>query len=270
MKLSPAKIARFRKTIYSYFIKWGRDLPWRHTKDPYCILISEIMLQQTQVNRVVEKYPQFIGTFPDVKSLAAAPTAKVLAEWQGMGYNRRALLLKKCAQTIMEEFNGKVPDKPQDLQTLPGIGWATANSITAFAFNQPTVFIETNIRAVFIDHFFKDKTAVSDDKILPLLEQTLDRKNPCRFYSALMDYGSMLKKQIPNPGRKSAHYTRQSKFEGSRRQLRGKILKTLLASPGRSFKQLAKIKTGNGEYESVLKELMKEGFVKKIKDKYFI
>lgn len=221
---------RFRETVYDHYRRNGRDLPWRKTRDPYRIVVSEVMLQQTQVSRVVEKYREFIRAFPTVGSLAAAPLRDVMAAWQGLGYNRRALLLKKLAAVVVSRYNGTIPRAREDLRTLPGIGDATSGSIRAFAFNEPDIFIETNIRSVYIHHFFRGKKDVSDERLVPYIERTLDRKDPRRWYNALMDYGVFLKERLPNPSRKSRHYTRQSPFRGSDRQIRGLILKELIAA----------------------------------------
>lgn len=208
-----AAIRKFRSIINGYYRKHRRDFPWRHTEDPYHILVSEIMLQQTQVGRVAEKFVEFIAVFPAVGDLARAPLKKVLAVWQGMGYNRRARYLHELAKRVVADHGSSVPDDPEALGRLPGIGRATAASICAFAFNRPALFIETNIRAVFIHFFFHDAASVSDREILPVAEAALDRKRPRDWYSALMDYGSMLKKRHPNPSRKSAHHQRQAPFE---------------------------------------------------------
>lgn len=227
-KVTKKEIQQFRKAIYSHFKSHGRDLPWRNTQNPYHILVSEVMLQQTQVDRTIPKYREFMRAFPTILSLATAPTRKVLLAWQGMGYNRRALNLQKCAQEIVARHKGQVPDDFEGLVSLPGIGPYTARAILAFAFNVPSVLIETNVRTVYLHHFFPKQNKVSDAQLLPLIEQTLDTKNPRQWYSALMDYGSSLKKSLPNPSRRSAHHTKQSKFEGSLRQARGAILKVLL------------------------------------------
>ncbi|RJO63672.1 MAG: A/G-specific adenine glycosylase [Candidatus Omnitrophota bacterium] len=223
---------QFRRAIYSYYKKHGRVLPWRKTKNPYCILVSEIMLQQTQVSRVRVKFPLFIRRFPSVHSLAKAPQAEIVKAWQGLGYNRRAVHLKRLAQILVSKFKGRIPANPEALITLPGIGKATAGAICAFAFNKPVIFIETNIRSVFIHHFFKTARPVSDEELFPYLCRYLDKKNPRKWYSALMDYGVYLKEANANPSRRSLHYRRQSLFEGSRRQLRGRIIR-LLAMRGR-------------------------------------
>ena len=229
---------RFCTIVYDYYALHARDLPWRTTYDPYGILVSEIMLQQTQVSRVLTKYPLFMSEFPAIKVLAKASLRKVLEVWQGMGYNRRALALKKLSQYVIEHYRGRIPSDREALRKLPGIGSATAGSICAFAFNKPEVFIETNIRSVFIHHFFKDRDNVSDTELLPWVEKALDRENPRRWYSALMDYGVHLKAAHGNPSRKSSHYARQSRFEGSDRQMRGRILKVLVENKQLTEKKL--------------------------------
>ena len=226
--LSFEQVCTFQQKVYGYYQIHGRDLPWRKTEDPYEILVSEVMLQQTQVPRVIEKYGGFLRVFPDIQSLARAPLREILNVWQGLGYNRRALALKKAAEQVLIHYNGRIPSNVDSLTSLPGIGNATACSICAFAFNQPTVFIETNIRTVFIHHFFAKGNGVRDTHILPLVAQTLDHKNPRTWYHALMDYGAALKKRHGNPNTKSAHYQRQGRFEGSNRQIRGMILQVVM------------------------------------------
>lgn len=241
---------RFRSIIYGYFKRYGRDLPWRRTADPYHILVSEIMLQQTQVARVAQKFPEFITAFPTAKALASASLDRVLSVWQGMGYNRRARHLRDTARLLVEAHGGLVPDDRDMLASLPGIGPATAASILAFAFNRPTVFIETNIRAVFIHFFFPKENAVSDSAILPLVEAAIDRRAPRRWYSALMDYGAMLKRRFPNPSRVSDRHRRSKPFQGSMRQLRGMILRALLERPGLTAGGIARL-TGWGREDVV-------------------
>ncbi|HBY05850.1 MAG: HhH-GPD family protein [candidate division TM6 bacterium GW2011_GWE2_42_60] len=217
----------FRTLIWEFYGKNSRDFVWRQTTDPYQIFVSEVMLQQTQTSRVAQKFPCFIETFPDFKTLANASCADVICAWQGLGYNRRALALHQAAKNIQDRFNGTLPQDPLLLDELPGIGPATAASICAFAFNMPTVFIETNIRTVFIAHFFPQDKVVSDQEIMPLVAQTVDKLEPRHWYYALMDYGVYLKKELGNASQKSKHYAKQSTFEGSERQIRGMILKAL-------------------------------------------
>lgn len=260
--LREQRVKNFRKKIYAYYKKHGRKLPWRETKDPYHILVSEIMLQQTQVDRVIDKYNQFIATFPTVTKLAKASVAAVLMTWQGLGYNRRALMLHRCADIIVNEYKGIIPDSPILLEKLPGIGKATASSICAFAFSSPVIFIETNIRTVFIHEFLRNRSLISDTDLIPLVEQTLHKRNPHKWYSALMDYGAHLKKLHPNPNRKSIHHATQSKFEGSDRQLRGKILKHVLDQESLSFKKLQNnLSTDTERLKEILNDLISEGFI---------
>jgi A/G-specific adenine glycosylase len=269
--LTPDGVPAFQELIYHYYQEHGRSLPWRKTHNPYHILVSEIMLQQTQTERVVEKYEQFVRSFPDFSALAKAPLGEILRAWQGLGYNRRALALKKIAQTVMSKFHGNLPSSPEALMALPGIGRATACAIFAFAFNQPVVFIETNIRRVFIHHFFQKENSIKDSEILPLVEKALDTSHPRKWYHALMDYGVMLKKRHGNPNRKSAHYQKQPPFEGSNRWVRGMILRALtVESPISQREIVRRLGVDPERVERNLIQLQKEGFLKKRGDQFTI
>ena len=263
--INPQAIRLFQKLVYEHYSGNARTLlPWRKTRTPYRILVSEIMLQQTQVERVLDKYKVFIRTFPDFSSLANAPLADILKVWEGLGYNRRAVALQKIAISVMQENRGRLPVNREELLKLPGIGKYTASAILTFACNQPNIFIETNIRRVFIHFFFRNRENISDTEILPLIEKTLDAGNPREWYYALMDYGAMLKKTVENPNRKSAHYKRQSPFHGSNRQLRGMIIKILIRNPGISQKELIEqIGSDPEKTEKNLALLLEEGFLKK-------
>lgn len=270
------QIVAFQKKVWGYYFEHGRhSLPWRfgvrdkstrvNSKilDPYRIFVSELMLQQTQVDRVVPKYLAFVEKFPNVSSLAHAKQSDVVRLWQGLGYNRRALYLKKACEAIVTEPAVKFPMTFDSLLKLPGIGPYTAGAICAFVYNQPVVFIETNIRAVFLHELFPGQSDVSDKDIVPLIEKTLDHDNPREWYWALMDYGAYLKKSQSNPSRRSVHHTVQSKFVGSDRQIRGAIVSVFSAhdtlSKNKLFELLAK-------YEKVrvsaqLERLLFEGFI---------
>jgi A/G-specific adenine glycosylase len=262
--LTSGKIRAFQKTIWEYYRLHGRNLPWRHTGNPYHILVSEIMLQQTQVERVNNTYLKFIRAFPDFRSLAEASLHEVLTVWRGLGYNRRAISLRRIAHEVMEKYHATLPDSEETLITLPGIGKATASAIAAFAFKKPSVFIETNIRRVFLHCFFKDRQNVSDAEILPIVDQTLDRTDPRLWYYALMDYGAMLKGTIENPNRRSAHYQRQPQFNGSRRQIRGMLLREILASPSVTESVLTKkLERPPEKIREVLEQLGREGFIRR-------
>lgn len=252
----------FSDMVLAFYTKNGRDLPWRRTADPYSILVSEIMLQQTQVDRVIRKYPLFLETFPDFSILANAPLADVLSVWQGMGYNRRAIALRDCCRRVCSEFAGNLPRTVDTLATLPGIGRATASSICVYAFNEPLVFIETNIRRVFIHHFFDEQEVVADSEILPIVRQALCGKDPRTWYNALMDYGTELKKTVPNPNRRSRHYTRQAAFEGSDRKIRGRILKILLERRRMTRKEIhASLAEDTRRVDQLIHSLIEEGFI---------
>lgn len=259
----PVKIRDFQERVYWFYRKHGRDLPWRRTTVPYEILVSEIMLQQTQVERVCGRYERFLVRFLDFPALAGAELRDVLHEWQGLGYNRRAKSLHATAGIVMGQYEGVLPDNEKVLASLPGIGKATAASIVAFAFNRPSVVIETNIRRVFIHCFFDDQETVSDRDIAPLVAATCDRENPRAWYYALMDLGSSLKTRIPNPNRRSTMYRRQARFEGSDRMIRGRILAFLVGEDRISVPDLvSRLNLDPVRVQGILKTLEKEGFLK--------
>ena len=218
---------QFQWLIHQKGIELYRDMPWRRDTRPYYILVSELMLQQTQVSRVIPKFEQFIATFPDEKALAGSSLADVLVLWQGLGYNRRAKYLWEAARMIVDEYAGQFPQTTYELLKLPGVGRNTAGALLAYVYNQPSIFIETNIRTVYIHHFFAEQDTIGDSEITTRLTETLDQSNPRRFYWALMDYGAHLKSQGVKTNARSKHYKKQSKLEGSVRQVRGQILRAL-------------------------------------------
>ncbi len=272
--IGKSKIAGFQKLVWKAYSENRRDsLPWRKTKDPYKILVSEVMLQQTQVDRVIPKYEAFIKKFSNVNQLAKAPQSEVLSMWQGLGYNRRALFLKKTAEAVVKEFNGKFPKSVDELIKLPGIGQSTAGAISNFAFAAPAVFIETNIRAVYLHHFFSGISDVSDIDIKTIIDKTLDRSNPREWFYALYDYGTVLKKQLGSKKtlvhKQSKHYNKQSTFKGSNREVRGQILKVLIEAKEHKGINIEKLKKGSTILAKTndaiilenLQKLQKEGFV---------
>lgn len=264
-------IRTFQNIIYSYFNQYGRDFPFRNEINPYNVVISEIMLQQTQTNRVVEKFQQFIQKFPDFQSLANAPLNEVLKVWQGLGYNRRAVALKKIAERVVNEFDGILPADIDILKSFPQIGHNTASSIVAFAFNMPTFFIEVNIRRVYIYYFFPGKSSIKDSAIVLIVRKTLDSSNVRKWYYALTDYGVMLKKTHPELNKRSAHYRKQAKFKGSNREVRGKILKLLIASSSLTEVEIFKeLKINSKKLKEILNLLIKEGFIKQEKHGFSI
>lgn len=217
----------FNEHIWEKARELYRSMPWRDDTRPYYVLVSELMLQQTQVDRVIPKFNAFIARFPDEKSLASAPLADVLTLWNGLGYNRRAKFLHESAKKIVTDFNGLFPQDHADILSLPGVGPGTAGAIMAYAFNQPVVFIETNVRTVYFHHFFDDGNKVSDAQLLPIIERTIDRDHPREFYWALMDYGTWLKRSGAGRIAQSVHYKKQSPLKGSVREVRGLIVKQL-------------------------------------------
>jgi A/G-specific adenine glycosylase len=232
--------AEFRRIIYRNFEKEGRVFPWRQDTSPWGVVVSEFMLQQTQTGRVVPYWERWMRLWPKPEDLAGASLEDTLREWSGLGYNNRARRLRECARLIAEDYGGRVPGVPEELLRLPGIGAYTAGAIACFAYNYPSVFIETNIRSAVIHFFFPDRLDVSDAEMLPILESVLDKKNPRKWHWALMDYGAALKKIAPNPGRRSAHYTRQSPFQGSFRQIRGRLIRSLVSEGPASARELGK------------------------------
>ena len=268
------EIARFQQEIWRFYRNGGRrDFAWRGIEDAYAVLVSEMMLQQTQTGRVVPKFDEWMKAFPTAQDLAQASLSDILSHWVGLGYNRRAVFLQKACREVCEKWGGVFPRTKEELVGLSGIGPYTAGAVSTFAFNQPNVFIETNIRSVFIWYFFGGgegavtpgdasltaggasltpgtaasafslpERKIDDKELLPLIEQTLVKDNPREWYYALMDYGADLKKRLPNPSRSSRHHVRQSRFEGSLRQARGAILRQLSLKGGRvSLLEISKI-----------------------------
>lgn len=266
------KEQRFVQTVWDFYAAHKRaSLPWRQTSDPYRIAVSEIMLQQTQVDRVIPKYEAFLEQFKDTKTLAKAPLGDVLVTWQGLGYNRRAKMLWQCAGVIMEECAGVWPVTYDALLQLPGVGPYTAGAVMAFAYDEPVPIIETNIRTVYLYHFFKHKENVPEADLMQKIERTLPTKNAREWYSALMDYGSHLKKQHGNLNKKAKAYNKQSTFAGSDRQIRGQILKEFGARSFTKAKLSAALSTFTSErIQEQLDQLVGEEMVVKTKRSYHL
>lgn len=265
-------IESFRATVRERGRTLYRDLPWRDVRDPYAVLVSEVMLQQTQVKRVLGFWGRWLETFPTLDALAAAPTSLVLERWQGLGYNRRALALKRTAEICSEEHAGVLPVASTDLLLLPGVGPSTAAGIRVFAYGLADVYLETNVRTVFLHELFPDEMDVPDTQIVPLVERACDWDDPRGWYYALLDYGAYLKTIMPNPSRRSRHHVRQSAFEGSRRQKRAWLLQAVLAGDGLSTDELAvaldeweagegRPQTSISDVEDILADLAAERFM---------
>lgn len=251
--------------LYTWYRKNGRHtLPWRKITDPYNIFISELMLQQTQVDRVIPKYNAFLKKFPNARMLARAQTSTVLKYWQGLGYNRRALFAQRTAIVVVKNHKGIFPREIETLEKLPGIGPYTARAISVFAYNESHIFVETNIRTVIIHHFFPKKKKVSDEEIKKVLVKIADIKNPRKFYSAMMDYGSVLKREGVKTHRKSKSYQKQSSFQGSFRQIRGALLRAYVGGGISAVKYLIKQKDAQkADYIKAFELLRQEGFIGK-------
>lgn len=268
--LTPATVLFFQKMIYRYYRLHGRSFPWRDTTDPYHILVSEIMLQQTPTTRVENKYGEFIKEFPDFYTLAHASISDVIRIWKGLGYNRRALALRETAQIVVDKYNNVLPDSPDELEMLPGIGHYTAAAVVTFAFNHPTVFIDTNIRDVFIHLFFPRRESISDREIFPYIELTLDRRDPREWYYALFDYGAMLKMKTKDNIR-SVHYKKQKPFKGSNREVRGNIIGLLLENKSLSYYEIAqRLNVSHITVRENVTQLKKEGFITAVEEHIYL
>jgi len=257
-----SRLAAFRADVWAHFRANRREMPWRDVDDPYAVLVSEVMLQQTQVARVLPAYERWMEAFPDVRTLAGAPLPAVLERWQGLGYNRRALRLKRTAQDLVTRWEGRVPKDVRILRALPGVGPVTAAAIVNYAFRTPTPFIETNVRAVYLDRFFPEAERVPDRALRPIVEATWDLEDPRGWGYALMDLGVHIKQRRANPSRRSSAHRRQSAFEGSRRQTRARLLRAVLGEPGlatEAYAEAAGVAPDRGL--ELLEELRSEGFL---------
>lgn len=327
-------MAVFKEKVWREGARLYRDLPWRRTTNPYHVFVSEVMLQQTQVVRVEKHWDSWIERFPVLDALAEAPLADVLATWQGMGYNRRAIALQQAAQMVVSHYGGCFPQTTEELIKLPGVGAATAAGLRAFAFNLPSLYLETNVRTVFLHEFFPDAVGVPDAELLPLLAEACpgymdlpdapellysssashaygsfanaqssaspsslanaglhggamqehggamqehgktlqeESKGPRAWYYALLDYGANLKKTVPNPSRRSKSHTKQSAYEGSRRQKRAELIRLLLAAQELTLDELTEELSSHEKKEgrpgvdaplvqSIMEDLEQEGF----------
>lgn len=250
----------FQEIIWQKGNELFRPMPWREDTRPYYVLVSEIMLQQTQVDRVILKFEAFIARFPSFEVLAEATLGDVLTMWSGLGYNRRAKFLHEAARMLVGEFSGKFPESIEELIKLPGIGINTAGAIMTYSFNRPVVFIETNVRTVYFYHFFSNEASVTDKQLKEIVENTLDREHPREWYWALMDYGSYLKRQGAGMNSVSKHYKKQAPLKGSLREIRGQILKEL-TQKDKTVEELKEVITFDDRFTPALEGLVKDGLV---------
>ena len=251
----------FSETVWQYYREHPRHFSWRTDPTPYRVLVSEMMLQQTQTARIETRFPSFLKRFPTLEALATSSLSMVLSEWQGLGYNRRGKYLFETARAIHGQYAGIVPKDPAVLRNLPGIGAYTAASIPCFAYNLPTVFIETNIRTVYLHHFFCEVRDVDDKDILSLIARDVDPTHPREWYYALMDYGVHLKATVGSLNHQSKHYRQQSKFAGSNREVRATLLKHLLHRPHTLEQLQACFPPSEKRVVSNLQSLVREGLL---------
>ncbi len=258
----PQVISTFQRIIYDYYEDHERSFPWRESCDPYHILLSEMMLQQTQTHRVLPFYEKFLSAWPTFTDLSKASLTDILSRWKGLGYNRRALALKKISEVSVEKYGGTLPDDQRLLMELPMIGPATSAAILAFAYRKPSLYLETNIRRVLLYFFFDGVEGVKDKQLYELLERILDQKDPKNWYYAFMDYGVFLKSKVPNPNRRSAHYTKQGKFENSNRQIRGELLTIFTQQGAVTLETIENALSFPGErIKCCIDALEREGFI---------
>lgn len=269
-------IQEFQRTILDWYRDNRRDMPWRDTHDPYRILVSEVMLQQTQVSRVLPKYELFLGEFPDVHTLAKALDAQLLQVWQGLGYWRRALYLRDAARMVVKEFSGRFPQDVKTLRKLPGVGPYTAGALACFAFGSAEPFLDTNIRRIYLHFFFADSDGVTDSEVVNIARLAVWTKDPREWHYALFDYGATVLRD-KRINRRSSHYSKQSAFEGSFRSFRTKAVRLLLSRQGNAIPHAALVRFLDKELQSsgknytsqeVIAALVKDGLVKKSRDLY--
>lgn len=262
----------FHTVVWNYYEKNKREMPWRNLNDlsekdrGYNVLVSEVMLQQTQVNRVIEKYTQWMERWPTIEEFAEATLSDVLVMWNGLGYNRRAKYLLESLTTIHKDYGGIVPMDQSALQDLPGIGPNTAAAIIVYTYNKPIPFVETNIRTVYLHSYYADSDSqVTDNELLTLVKETLDKKNPRDWFYALMDYGAYLKKNHGNQLHRAKAYKKQSVFSGSKRQIRGKVLHLLTKLQYIHKDELIK-EIADDRLHDVIENLIHEGMIVQLND----
>jgi A/G-specific adenine glycosylase len=253
------EIDAFRRKVWLFYKRHGQRFPFRRTPDPYRIAVSEFMLQQTQIARVLPKYDAWITRWPNWEALAGASPRELLAAWSGLGYNRRALHLGNLARAVVDQYGGQLPTDPEILETLPGVGRYTARAVIIFAFNKPLVAIDTNIRRVIM-HEFHLPPATSDDDLERLARRLVPKRRSRDWHNALMDYARMT---LPRRAASLRAEKRPSAFEGSSRQLRGRIVKRLLRIHRMTLEHLAaELDRAEDEVRQAALALQKDGLVR--------
>ena len=259
---------KFSSIVYGYYREHKRDLPWRalDALQPidrlYCVTVSELMLQQTQVTRVIDKYNTWMHQWPTLDAfMKSATLPDVLGAWSGLGYNRRALYLFEALKSLYAMSWEAQDISVQTLTQLKGIGINTAAAIAVYAYNEPHTFIETNIRTVYLTHYYKNTNKqVTDKEILSIVAKTVDTSNPREWYWALMDYGAYLKKSQGSQLSMAKSHKKQAKFSGSFRQLRGVTLKHVIHSGPTAIKVLEQ-KYTDDRLAQAIESLAEDGLI---------
>jgi len=263
---SPERVQEFQKKVFSFYQKNKRDLPWRKTTDPYKILLSELMLQQTQVNRVILYYEKWIARWPAISALASASLAEVLQAWMGLGYNTRAINLHKAARKIVTEFDNDVIEAMKQYKEIPGVGRYTSQAVQIFSTNTDLVTVDTNIRRIFINEFHLPEK-VSDKELWGLAKRCLPKGRSREWHNALMDYGALFL-TAQKTGIKPK--TQQSRFEGSDRQLRARIIRILLQND-ESLVNISRILNVDSSWlQRILEKLISEEIISKKNNRYYL
>ena len=259
-------VVAFQKKVMNWWAENARDLPWRRDPSPYNVLVSEIMLQQTQVSRVVLKFDEFMKEFQTIESLAKTNIKHLLKVWSGLGYNRRAIWLKEAAKQIVER--GEFPQSVKELQELKGIGPYTSRSVLIFAFNKDLAAVDTNIRRILIASGFADET-MSDRQLQPIAETVLLRGRSRDWHNALMDYGSLV---LTSSKTNISPVTKQSCYEGSSRQVRGAVIRALTASDEIELENLMGLldcEANETELIKIINKLVSDGMVEIVSDQRY-
>ncbi|MBS3749846.1 MAG: Fe-S cluster assembly protein HesB [Candidatus Thermoplasmatota archaeon] len=259
-------IKKFQHKVFHFYEEYKRDLPWRKTNDAYKILVSEFMLQQTQVSRVINYYTRWMNTWPTVHSLANETYKNVLQAWMGLGYNRRAMYLHNTANIIVDEFDGDVLSAVNHYEKLPGIGLYTAKAIQIFAANADIATVDTNIRRILINEFDLDES-ISDKELFQLAKQCLPKGKSRNWHNALMDYGAL---HLTSRKTGIKPKTQQSNFQGSDRQIRGKILRLLLKEDQSAYQLQKELKVESERLSKILNKMVDEKTVGKTNKNYHV
>lgn len=255
--VSEELVQGFQERVLGFYRQHRRSLPWRETTDPYRILVSEVMLQQTQVARVVSYYVRWVQAWPAVGALAAASREAVLRAWMGLGYNSRGVNLHRAAGVIVERFDGDVLEAMRNYHAVPGVGRYTASAVRIFAANEDLVTVDTNIRRILVAEFEVPESA-SDHELWDLASRCLPRGRSREWHNALMDYGALV---VTARRTGIAPRTRQSRFKGSDRQMRAQLLRLLLQSPASAVVLAEKAGTPVRRAQEILKKMADEGII---------